>query len=494
MRKVVPVAGIDRSLPIPVYYQLKVLIQKQIETGELRPGDKVLTEAELCERYDISRTPVRQALLGLVREGVLTRRAGRGTFVVPPSKAQVVLRITVSDTRWQWPLQEAARLWNQDHPEKNIALTFEVVPLRKLYDHLSLAVAHGQAPDISILDSVWVAEFAHRRYLLPPDELDSNWAAKVMESLYPSVLAANSREGQLCTIPTNADTTVLWYRRGWFESEGLHPPQTWTELVTIGHHFRRPEVRARYGLGRYPLAFVGGRAGGETTTYQLLPFLWSFGADMIKEGKVVLDSPATSQALTFLKGLVHTEKLASPEVVSYHWNSAVQAFAKGKVAFALGGTYENYAIRSIANWDMPTFLDHVGFVPLPAGPNGTPATLAGGMTYGLFRQSRHPKEALTLLERTITPEILRPFSLETGHNSAYVAVAATIHPEEDGFLGQAAPLVAQSRSRPSLPSYERVSAHFQEMIEACLTGQLSCTAAAHRAAERIRGATDILPA
>ncbi|HIC89253.1 MAG TPA: extracellular solute-binding protein, partial [Anaerolineae bacterium] len=480
--------------PIPVYYQLKLLIQEQIETGELCPGDKVPTEAELCERYHISRTPVRQALLELVREGMLTRRAGRGTFVVPPDKAQITLRIIVSDTRWQWPLQEAARLWNQDHPEKNIVLTFEVVPLRHLYDHLSLAVAQGQAPDISILDSVWVAEFTHRRYLLPPDELDPNWTAKVMESLYPSVLAANSRNGRLCAIPTNADTTVLWYRRDWFESEGLHPPKTWAELVTIGHHFRQPEVRARYGLGRYPLAFVGGRTGGETTTYQLLPFLWSFGADMIKDGKVVLDSPATNQALTFLKGLVHTEKLASPEVVSYRWNSAVQAFAKGEVALALGGTYENYAIRSIANWDMPAFLEHVGFVPLPAGPNGAPATLVGGMTYGLFRQSRHPGEALALLKRMITPEILRPFSLKTGHNSAYKTVAALIRADEDGFLRQTAPLVAQSRSRPSLPSYERVSAHFQEMIEACLTGQLSCKAAAHRAAERIRGTTDVLQA
>jgi len=488
------VAEIDRSLPIPVYYQLKVLIQKQIESGELRPGDKVLTEAELCERYGISRTPVRQALLDLVREGVLTRRAGRGTFVIPANQVQVTLRITVSDTRWQWPLQEAARLWNQDHPQTKINLEFNVVPLRHLYDHLSLAVAQGQAPDISVLDSVWVAEFAHRSYLLPPDELDPDWTAKAKEDLYPSVLAANSRDGHLCTIPTNADTTVLWYRRDWFESEGLHPPKTWAELVTLGHHFRQPEVRARYGLGTYPLAFVGGRAGGETTTYQLLPFLWSFGADMIEHGRVVLDSPVTSQALTFLKGLVHTEKLASPEVVEYHWNSAVQAFANGEVAMALGGTYENYIIRSVVNWNMSAFLEHVGFVPLPAGPNGVPATLVGGMTYGLYRQSRHPTEALALLERMVTPEILKPFSLKTGHNSAYTTVAAMVRADEDGFLRQTAPLVAQSRSRPFLPSYERVSVHFQEMIEACLTGQLSCEVAARRAAERISGATGALQA
>ena len=484
-------AEIDRSLPIPIYYQLKILIQKQIKEGELRPGDKVSTEAELCERYDISRTPVRQALLALMREGLLTRSAGRGTFVAPTDETQITLRITVPDTRWQWPLQKAARLWNHEHPHTKLELAFNVVPFRQLHDQLSLAVAQGEAPDISVLDSVWIVEFSLRRYLLPLEELDPDWIAKVKKDLYPSVLATNSCDGRLCTIPTNADTTVLWYRRDWFESEGLHPPKTWAELVTSGHHFRQPEVQARYGLGTYPLAFVGGRAGGETTTYQLLPFLWSFGADMIKQGNVVLDSPATGQALTFLRDLIHTEQLASPQVVEYHWNDAVQAFVDGEVAMALGGTYENYTIRSATNWDMPTFLKHVGFVPLPAGAHGTPATLVGGMTYGLYRQSRHPAEALALLKRMLTPEILKPFSLKTGHNSAYVTVAEMIRANAAGFLRQTAPLVAQSRSRPSLPSYERASAHFQEMIEACLTGQLSCEAAVHRAAERISGATGI---
>ncbi len=483
---------IDRSIPVPVYYQLKTLLKEQIETGQLRPGDKVPTEAELCERYAISRTPVRQALLELVQEGLLTRRAGRGTFVIPADAVQVTLRITVSDTRWQWPLEEAARLWNQENPQTKINLKFSVVPLRHLYDHLSLAVAQGQAPDISVLDSVWVAEFTHRSYLLPPDELDADWTAKIKEDIYPSVLAANSREGHLCTIPTNADTTVLWYRRDWFTAEGLQPPRTWAELVNLGHHFRQRKVRSRYGLGPHPLAFVGGRAGGETTTYQLLPFLWSFGADMINEGRVVLDSPNTVEALTFLKGLIHEEKLASPQVVDYHWNSAVKAFARGEVAMALGGTYENYIIRSVANWDMATFLDHVGFVPLPAGTNGVPATLVGGMTYGMYRQSLHQDEALALLKRMVTPEILKPFSLKTGHNSAYKSVSALVRADEDGFLQQTAPLVAQSRSRPFLPSYERVSTHFQEMIEVSLRGQLPCAVAARRAAERISGATGAL--
>lgn len=250
-------ADIDPSLPIPLYYQLKKLLQNQIENGELRPGDKVLTEAELCERYDISRTPVRQALLELVSEGMLIRKAGRGTFVVPRQGKSITLRITVPDIRWQWPLQEAARLVNQARPETTINLHFTIVPLKYLYEQLSIAVAQGQAPDISVLDSVWVAEFADRLYLYPLAELEPDWTDSVIDGLYPSLVAANSYECELYAVPTNADTTVLWYRRDWLSAEGLEPPETWDDLLAVGRHFRQSEVRARYGLGPYPLAFVG---------------------------------------------------------------------------------------------------------------------------------------------------------------------------------------------------------------------------------------------
>ncbi|MBE9479941.1 MAG: extracellular solute-binding protein, partial [Chloroflexi bacterium] len=298
---------IDRSLPVHLYYQLKMMIVKQIERGELRPGDKVPTEEELCERYDISRTPVRQALLELVAEGMLTRRAGRGTFVAPRGETKVVIRVVVSDIRWQWPLEEAARLLNQEDGEVKLALDFTVTPLYKLHDRLSTTVAHGQAPDISILDSVWVAEFAYRQYLYPLAELDRSWVDEVRNDLYSSLIAANSFKGELYAVPTNADTTVIWYRRDWLSAEGIAPPETWEDLLTIGHHFRLPEVRARYGLGAFPLTFVGGQAGGETTTYQLLPFLWSMGGDLIAEGKIVINSAATLRALTFLRDLVFSE-------------------------------------------------------------------------------------------------------------------------------------------------------------------------------------------
>lgn len=67
--------------PRPLYQQLAGRLRDQIESGELAPGSRVPTEAELAERHKVSRNAVRQAL-GLLRsEGLISSRQGKGSFV-----------------------------------------------------------------------------------------------------------------------------------------------------------------------------------------------------------------------------------------------------------------------------------------------------------------------------------------------------------------------------------------------------------------------------
>lgn len=74
---------IDRDLFEPPYYQLANILRRQIATGELRPGDRVASEVQLCERYAVSPMTARRALTILLDEGLVTAARGRGTFVKP---------------------------------------------------------------------------------------------------------------------------------------------------------------------------------------------------------------------------------------------------------------------------------------------------------------------------------------------------------------------------------------------------------------------------
>ena len=78
---------VDRSSPIPLYFQLKQILLEQIETGVWGPGDLIPGEQELQDTFGLSRTTVRQTLADLVNEGRLERQRGRGTFVTRPKFA-----------------------------------------------------------------------------------------------------------------------------------------------------------------------------------------------------------------------------------------------------------------------------------------------------------------------------------------------------------------------------------------------------------------------
>jgi DNA-binding GntR family transcriptional regulator len=57
---------------------------EQIRLGEWKPGEKIPTEEEIQQTFDVSRTTVRQAMREIELEGKITRQPGRGTFVTQP--------------------------------------------------------------------------------------------------------------------------------------------------------------------------------------------------------------------------------------------------------------------------------------------------------------------------------------------------------------------------------------------------------------------------
>ncbi|HYF92398.1 MAG TPA: GntR family transcriptional regulator [Symbiobacteriaceae bacterium] len=83
-----------QSNMVPYYHQIKEMIRRRIEDGTLQPGHVAPTEAELQNYFKVSRATVRQALQGLVNEGLLTRQRGKGTFVAQPKLTENLPRLS----------------------------------------------------------------------------------------------------------------------------------------------------------------------------------------------------------------------------------------------------------------------------------------------------------------------------------------------------------------------------------------------------------------
>ncbi len=462
---------IDRNSPIPIYYQLKQLIKRQIQSKALRSGDRLPTERELCEQHRISRAPVRQALTALAQEGYIYRRAGAGTFVSEsssrPRETSEHFRLLANDVRWISLLERTVQHWNEQNPDRAIVLDVEMPPRSEFHQNLRSAAVQGNAPDIVSLDYVWMTDYARSSYLTPLDSLDPDWTAWLRQELEPPVEHNHVIDEQLFGLPMQTDVTGLWYRRDWFEAEGVEPPTTWEEWDALLEHFSRAEVLRRYGH-RWALAAPTTTTAGEATVNTLMPALWNAGGDLLdEEGKLCLDSAPVHRALTFLQSL--TGRYLPHEAATFEWWEPPHMLAEGQVAMILGGTYEWPMVSEISGWETESDLQrYLGFVPLPRpDPNALPTTSLGGTTWVILQQSKMSEISLELMKLAVSCDWITEFYEETLQISPLKSINRTLkdaHPWMEGVL----PLMEIARPRPMLRSYLQVSRFLQQMFELIL--------------------------
>jgi len=86
---------VDRHSHVPYFAQVIDIVRAQIDSGDLRSGEQIPSEPELCALFDVSRTVIRQALAELEHDGLVVRKKGKGTFVAEPKISEsLVQRLT----------------------------------------------------------------------------------------------------------------------------------------------------------------------------------------------------------------------------------------------------------------------------------------------------------------------------------------------------------------------------------------------------------------
>lgn len=140
-----------RRRGLPIYLQIKEMLLHRMESGQLRPGDRLPSEREISETYGISRMTVRQAVLDLVQEGYLERHQGKGTFVCLPKLSQSLTTLTgYTEDMLRRGLKPSARILQKTsqlvppHVAKGLGLELQetVFVLRRLRlaDDLPMAI------------------------------------------------------------------------------------------------------------------------------------------------------------------------------------------------------------------------------------------------------------------------------------------------------------------------------------------------------------------
>jgi DNA-binding GntR family transcriptional regulator len=108
---------VDRTSPVPLYFQVATRLQELIERGEIGVGARIENEVDLAERLGVSRPTTRRAIQYLVERGMLVRKRGVGTQVVHPKVRRPVELSSLYDD-----------LVNADRAPRTEVLDLRVVP------------------------------------------------------------------------------------------------------------------------------------------------------------------------------------------------------------------------------------------------------------------------------------------------------------------------------------------------------------------------------
>lgn len=128
-----PEVTVNRSSPVPLYFQVAEQLERAILDGILLPGDRIANEVALADQLGLSRPTLRQAIQTLVDKGMLVRKRGVGTQVV-----HAPIRRTVELTSLNDDLRRAG-----EHPS-TVVLHLEAIEAdEEPAEHLKVPVGTG---------------------------------------------------------------------------------------------------------------------------------------------------------------------------------------------------------------------------------------------------------------------------------------------------------------------------------------------------------------
>ncbi|WP_432663267.1 GntR family transcriptional regulator [Wukongibacter baidiensis] len=132
---------------VPLYYQLMDIIIDEINSGKYKENDKLPSERELCEMYDISRATVRQTIQELEKDGYIYKQHGKGTFVSPERFKQDLLKFySFTEEMKKLGKVPSSKVIDFEivESDENIAKEMEMQEGEKVYKFTRLRLADGR--------------------------------------------------------------------------------------------------------------------------------------------------------------------------------------------------------------------------------------------------------------------------------------------------------------------------------------------------------------
>ena len=252
-----------------------------------------------------------------------------------------------------------------------------------------------QFPDLGALELNDAPKFMTSKLLLETTSLIQK--LNKLEGGYTEGAFTNSKtpDGKHWTVPSFSSTEVFYVRKDKLQEKGLALPDTWEDVVKVAKAITEPGKF--WGLG-----FQMGTPSWDSEV-QLSSLLWAYGAKTWDEqGKPAIDSPETRKVIDFLRE-AWKAGIIPPDAPTWDDAGNNKAYQTGIV----GMIWNTASVLRYLETSDKDLLSKTAITLIPKGPKGR---FTSGYYYqwGAFKSTKHPDEALALMEYLFAPEQLRP--------------------------------------------------------------------------------------
>jgi len=172
-------------------------------------------------------------------------------------------------------LGEIAADFEAENPDAKVKVT--VIPFDAAHDKIATAIAAGETPDVSLVGTTWLSEFAATGALdpTPTDLIDSS---KFFEGSW----GTTDVDGTSYGAPWYTETRLIYYRKDLAEKAGVTPTAGWSQddLKAFAKGMQ-DNGGAKWGISLQP--------GGAGSWQTYLPFAWQNGAELVDGHPHLLD-------------------------------------------------------------------------------------------------------------------------------------------------------------------------------------------------------------
>ena len=341
----------------------------------------------------------------------------------------------------------------KDNPDAKVTVT--AVPWDGAHNKISAAIAGQQTPDVTMLGTTWIGEFAKTGAL---DPVPSDFVRKA--DFFPGAWETGVVDGTSYSVPWYVETRLLFVNKAVAKKAGItEAPKTWDGLKQAVKDMQT-KGGAKWGTYLQP---------GQTGAWQtVMPFVWQNGGDIYDGQKFTLDSPEAVKALEYYKSF-YDEGLSTKD--RYREGETEPKILSGEVASFVSGPWHIGLLNGLGG------AGKYELWPMPSG-SGDATSFIGGSNMSVFKNTKNRDGAWKFVSYLMRPDVQVKWYKTVSDLPAVQKAWDDGTLAGDDLLTTFGDQLGKAKAPPSIPTWEQIAAGVDTELEKIAKGTESAADAA----------------